>query len=88
LKTRLPFLQIQGDARLEMKSYHKAERVHFACQNPAIDAVKTWRADLSVDDRLALAADLGTATFTKFASAAAAKLLVQARIIQMTPHGR
>ena len=52
-----------------MKSYHKAERVYFGVPNPAIDAaVRTWRADLSVEDRLARAADFGTATFTKPAS--------------------
>jgi 3-methyladenine DNA glycosylase AlkD len=82
IEDAIAVLQIQGDAQkaVEMKSYHKAERVYFGVPNPAIDAaVKTWRADLSVDDRLTLAADLWDSNIHE-ARVAAAKLLVQARI--------
>jgi 3-methyladenine DNA glycosylase AlkD len=82
IEDAIAVLQIQGDVQkaVEMKSYHKAERVYFGVPNPAIDAaVKTWRADLSVDDRLALAADLWDSNVHE-ARVAAAKLLMQARI--------
>ncbi|WP_425070459.1 DNA alkylation repair protein [Sagittula sp. S175] len=63
-----------------MASYHKAMRTYLGTPNPAInDLVKDWRADLSLEDRLALASALWETDIHE-ARVAAAKLLVQARI--------
>ena len=64
----------------EMAAYHKVPRVYLGTANPDIDALaKTWRADLSLDDRLALASGLWDTDIHE-ARIAAAKLLTQARI--------
>lgn len=64
----------------DMARYHKAPRIYLGVANPEIDALaKAWRADLRLDDRLALAAGLW-ATNIHEARIAAAKLLTQARI--------
>ena len=64
----------------EMAAYHKVERPYVGVANPDInDLVKSWRQNLSVDERLKLATDLwGTNIYE--ARLAAAKLLTQARI--------
>ncbi len=82
LEDAIAVLQTQGDAEkaAEMAKYHKAKRVYFGVPNPAIDdAVKTWRAELSIEDRLSLASELWNSNVHE-ARIAAAKLLVQARI--------
>ena len=64
----------------EMAAYHKQTREIIGISNPEIDAfVKQWRAELSLDDRLALASELWQSDVFE-ARIAAAKLLVQARI--------
>jgi 3-methyladenine DNA glycosylase AlkD len=75
-------LHAQGNAEkaAEMASYHKVPRPYLGVPNPVIDdAVKMWRAELSLDDRLSLAAELWDSNIHE-ARVAAAKLLVQARI--------
>lgn len=71
-----------GDAQkaTEMADYHKQTREIIGLANPQIDGfVKQWRAELSLEDRLALAADLWQSDVFE-ARIAAAKLLIQARI--------
>ncbi|MEM9975854.1 MAG: DNA alkylation repair protein [Pseudomonadota bacterium] len=64
----------------EMAAYHKVPRRYLGVANPDIDAfTKRWRAELSLDDRLALAAELWESDVHE-ARIAAAKLLTQARI--------
>ena len=64
----------------EMLGYHKAPRTYLGVPVPMIEALTDqWRADLSLSDRLALAANLW-ATDIHEARIAAAKLLTQARI--------
>ncbi len=64
----------------EMAKYHKADRTYLGVANPVIDAAtKTWRAELSLEDRLALAAGLWKTDIHE-GRIAAAKLLTQARI--------
>jgi 3-methyladenine DNA glycosylase AlkD len=64
----------------EMAAYHKVARPYLGVPVPVIDDLaKDWRADLTLDDRLALAAALW-ATDIHEARVAAAKLLTQARI--------
>ncbi|MBN2905598.1 MAG: DNA alkylation repair protein [Rhodobacteraceae bacterium] len=64
----------------EMAAYHKAPRVYLGLSNPQIDALaREWRADGTLDDRLALAAGLWASDVHE-ARIAAAKLLTQARI--------
>lgn len=64
----------------EMAAYHKVDRRYLGTSVPEIDALaKAWRADLSLEDRLALAADLWDSNIHE-ARVAAAKLLTQARI--------
>jgi len=80
--TALDELRAQGDAQkaAEMAAYHKQTREIIGLANPQIDEfVKTWRAELSLDDRLALASELWQSDVFE-ARIAAAKLLVQARI--------
>jgi 3-methyladenine DNA glycosylase AlkD len=63
-----------------MARYHKVDRPYLGIPVPMIDAqVKTWRGNLDLDARLALASDLW-ATNIHEARIAAAKLLTQARI--------
>jgi 3-methyladenine DNA glycosylase AlkD len=64
----------------EMQAYHKVARPYLGVPVPHIEELTDrWRADLSLDDRIALAADLW-ATNIHEARVAAAKLLTQARI--------
>ena len=64
----------------EMEKYHKAPRRYLGVANPDIDALtKAWRANLTLEERLALAEDLWTSDIHE-ARIAAAKLLTQARI--------
>ncbi|MEY1555032.1 DNA alkylation repair protein [Yoonia sp. R2331] len=74
--------QLGGDPgkAAEMAAYHKAPRVYLGVANPVIDAqVKQWRAALTLQDRLALSADLWDSDVHE-GRIAAAKLLTQARI--------
>ncbi len=65
---------------LEMRKYHKADRVYLGLTNPQIDALTTeWRAQLETEDRVALADALWQTDIYE-ARVAAAKLLTQARI--------
>ncbi|MBL1437476.1 MAG: DNA alkylation repair protein [Rhodobacteraceae bacterium] len=78
----LDTLRAAGNAEkaAEMVAYHKQTREIIGLANPQIDTfVKGWRAELSLDDRLALAAELWQSDVFE-ARIAAAKLLVQARI--------
>ena len=64
----------------EMRAYHKRDRRYLGVANPDIDAqTKAWRAELTLEDRLALASGLW-ATNIHEGRVAAAKLLTQARI--------
>jgi 3-methyladenine DNA glycosylase AlkD len=64
----------------EMAAYHKATRPYLGVTVPAIeDLTDRWRAELSLDDRIALAADLWQTNIHE-GRVAAAKLLTQARI--------
>jgi 3-methyladenine DNA glycosylase AlkD len=68
------------DKAAEMAAYHKAPRRYLGIPVPEVEALTDqWRANLSLDDRLALAASLW-ATDIHEARIAAAKLLTQARI--------
>ncbi len=71
--------QIEGKAA-DMRAYHKADRPYLGVSNPDIDAeVKSWRAEMSVEERVSLAAALWESNIHE-ARVAAAKLLVQARL--------
>ncbi len=62
------------------RAYHKADRVYLGVPNPVLnDLTKSWRQNLSVETRVALAADLWRTDIYE-ARLAAAKLLTQARI--------
>ena len=64
----------------EMQAYHKVPRPYLGITVPQIDDLTDrWRTELSLDDRLALAADLWRTNIHE-ARVAAAKLLTQARI--------
>jgi 3-methyladenine DNA glycosylase AlkD len=64
----------------EMAAYHKVNRPYLGVPVPQIEELtQRWRAELSLDDRIALAADLW-ATNIHEGRVAAAKLLTQARI--------
>ncbi|WP_208347582.1 DNA alkylation repair protein [Pseudaestuariivita rosea] len=64
----------------DMAAYHKAQRDYLGVSNPDIDTLtKAWRKDLSLDQRLNLAAALWQTNIHE-ARIAAAKLLTQARI--------
>jgi 3-methyladenine DNA glycosylase AlkD len=64
----------------EMAAYHKVTRPYLGVPVPDIeDLTDRWRADLALDDRIALAADLWRTNIHE-ARVAAAKLLTQARI--------
>lgn len=64
----------------EMAAYHKAERRYLGTSNPEIDALcKEWRAECSLEERLALADELWCSNIHE-GRIAAAKLLTQARI--------
>lgn len=75
-------LEAQGDpARAaEAAEYHKADRRYLGTPNAAIDElVAQWRADLGVEERVALASSLWHSNIHE-ARIAAAKLLLQARM--------
>jgi 3-methyladenine DNA glycosylase AlkD len=64
----------------EMHKYHKVDRPYIGVANPVIDEqVKTWRAEVDLEDRLTLARGLWKGN-THEGRIAAAKLLTQARI--------
>ncbi|OYW51574.1 MAG: DNA alkylation repair protein, partial [Rhodobacterales bacterium 12-65-15] len=64
----------------EMAAYHKVPRRYLGVPVPEIEALTDqWRVDLTLDDRIALAADLWDSDIHE-ARVAAAKLLTQARI--------
>jgi 3-methyladenine DNA glycosylase AlkD len=64
----------------EMLAYHKARRRYLGVPVPQIEAlVAEWRAEASVEDRVALAATLWDTDIHE-ARVAAAKLLTQARL--------
>lgn len=64
----------------DMARYHKVQREYLGVTNPDIDALtKAWRANLTLDARLALAGALWQSDIHE-ARIAAAKLLTQARI--------
>jgi len=64
----------------EMAAYHKALRPYLGVPVPVIETLTDrWRAELSLDDRLGLAADLWQTNIHE-GRVAAAKLLTQARI--------
>lgn len=68
------------DRAADMAAYHKADRPYLGVPNPQIETLTDrWRAELSLDDRLELAASLWE-TNIHDARIAAAKLLTQARI--------
>lgn len=64
----------------EMQAYHKADRPYLGVANPVIDAhVKDWRAALTLEARIDLAAGLWDTNIHE-GRLAAAKLLTQARL--------
>jgi 3-methyladenine DNA glycosylase AlkD len=65
---------------VEMAAYHKVDRPYLGVPVPAVeDLTDRWRAECSLDERLALASDLWGTNIHE-ARVAAAKLLTQARI--------
>ena len=79
-----PLAQLQALANttkaMEMQAYHKVPRPYLGVCVPDIEVLTgQWRADLSLEDRLALAADLWGTNIHE-ARVAATKLLTQARI--------
>ena len=64
----------------EMAAYHKIDRPYLGIANPDIDAkTKEWRAELTLDARIDLAAGLWETNIHE-GRVAAAKLLTQARL--------
>lgn len=81
-KTAIAQLRAFGDPvkAAEMHRYHKVDRPYLGVANPVIDEhVKTWRTDIDLEARLALAKGLWKGN-THEGRIAAAKLLTQARI--------
>jgi 3-methyladenine DNA glycosylase AlkD len=79
-----PLEQLQARANpakaTEMAAYHKVDRPYLGISVPEIEELTDqWRAELSLDDRIALAAELWPTNIHE-ARVAAAKLLTQARI--------
>lgn len=82
VKEALAQLRAAGDTgkAAEMHRYHKVDRPYIGLANPAIDDhVKTWRASIDLDERLALAEGLWKSNIHE-GRIAAGKLLTQARI--------
>ena len=80
--TPLEELQALADPQkaADMAAYHKAARAYLGVTVPQIDDLADrWRAERTLDDRLALAASLWETNIHE-ARVAAAKLLTQARI--------
>jgi 3-methyladenine DNA glycosylase AlkD len=64
----------------DMAAYHKVDRPYLGIPVPQVEELTDrWRAELTLDDRLALAGDLWRTNIHE-ARVAAAKLLTQARI--------
>jgi 3-methyladenine DNA glycosylase AlkD len=81
-KSAIAELRALGDAAkaAEMHRYHKVDRPYLGVANPVIDEqVKNWRAEVDLEQRLALAKGLWKGN-THEGRIAAAKLLTQARI--------
>lgn len=81
-KSAIAELRALGDAAkaAEMHRYHKVDRPYLGIANPVIDEqVKGWRAEVDLEQRLALARGLWKGN-THEGRIAAAKLLTQARI--------
>lgn len=79
-----PLAQLEANAdparAAEMLAYHKAPRRYLGLVAAQIDTLTDqWRADLALDDRIALAAELWSNDIHE-ARVAAAKLLTQARL--------
>ena len=75
-------LEAEADAAKadEMATYHKAPRRYLGLSVPRVEVhVATWRAEMSVEDRVALAGALWDSDVHE-ARVAAAKLLTQARL--------
>lgn len=82
IETALPLLEALADpaSAAEMAAYHKAPRRYLGVPVPQVEALAAeWRAEASLDDRIALAAALWDSDIHE-ARVAAAKLLTQARI--------
>jgi 3-methyladenine DNA glycosylase AlkD len=63
-----------------MAQYHKVDRPYLGASNPVLnDLAKSWRSELSLEDRVLLARGLWDTNIFE-ARVAAAKLLTQARI--------
>lgn len=64
----------------EMRAYHKTDRPYLGVANPVIDdRVKEWRAAMTLEERVSLAAGLWDSNVHE-GRIAAAKLLTQARL--------
>ena len=82
LDTYLDQIKAQADPErgAQMAAYHKVDRPYLGVANPILnDLTKTWRQQLSVADRVALADALWQTNIHE-GRLAAAKLLTQARI--------
>jgi 3-methyladenine DNA glycosylase AlkD len=82
IETALARLEALADATraAEMAAYHKAARRYLGATVPQVEElVAEWRADLTLEDRIALAAGLWESDIHE-ARVAAAKLLTQARL--------
>ena len=82
IETALARLEALADAAraAEMAAYHKAARRYLGATVPQVEElVAEWRADLTLEDRVALAAGLWESDIHE-ARVAAAKLLTQARL--------
>ncbi|MGB0901383.1 DNA alkylation repair protein [Halocynthiibacter sp.] len=78
LKELVPHVVAGKDA--QMQAFHKAERIYLGVPNAAIDAAqKTWREQMSVEERVELARALWDSDVFE-GRIAAAKLLTQARL--------
>lgn len=80
--TRLQELQALADPAkaAEMRAYHKVDRIYLGVPVPEVEKLTDrWRAEVSLDDRIALAAELWQTDIHE-ARVAASKLLTQARI--------
>ena len=82
IETALARLEALADAAraADMAAYHKAARRYLGATVPQVEElVAEWRADLTLEDRVALAAGLWDSDIHE-ARVAAAKLLTQARM--------
>ena len=69
-----------SDRAAQMAAYHKVDRPYLGVPNPVLnDLTKSWRQQMDVDARVALADQLWQTNIHE-ARLAAAKLLTQARI--------